>query len=143
MTEAHYRKLETMYHFAPHNKFYNPIITISHARADLKIPVQDKFHHTAGAVHGAVYFKALDDTAFFAVNSLVEDVFVLTVSFNIYLTHPISSGEMKASGEVVFSSNNLFIAESILVDSEGRELSRGSGSFVKSRIKLTPEIGYK
>jgi acyl-coenzyme A thioesterase PaaI-like protein len=35
-------------------------------------------HHSIHAVHGSVYFKALDDAAFFAVNSLVEDVFVLT-----------------------------------------------------------------
>ncbi len=39
-------------------------------------------------------------------------------------------------------SRRLLIAESVLTDQEGRELARGSGSFMKSRVELTPEIGY-
>ena len=39
--------------------------------------------HAAGAVHGSYYFKVLDDACYFAANSLVSDVFVLTVSFVI------------------------------------------------------------
>ena len=34
--------------------------------------------HAAGAGHGTIYFKMLDDAAFYAANSMVEEQFVLT-----------------------------------------------------------------
>ena len=139
----HFRKLERMYASAPTNEYYAPKLHIGEGRAELTIPVRPDFFHVAGAVHGAVYFKALDDSAFFAVNSLVEDVFVLTVSFNVYLTRPISSGEIKAIGRVVHHTRRLCVAESQAFDSEGNEIARGSGMFMRSAIPLTPEIGYK
>jgi uncharacterized protein (TIGR00369 family) len=140
--EEHYRKLERMYASAPVNEYYAPTMRISEGRAEVTIPVRPHLFHAAGAVHGVVYFKALDDAAFFAVNSLVEDVFVLTVSFNVYLTRTISEGEMKATGRAVHRSRRLFIAESEVVDSDGREIARGSGTFMRSSIPLSPEIGY-
>jgi acyl-coenzyme A thioesterase PaaI-like protein len=68
---------------------------------------------------------------------------VLTVSFNLYLTRPISDGEMKAVGRVVYRSRQLFVAEAELMDQAGREIGRGSGTFMRSSMRLTPEIGYK
>ncbi len=138
----HFRKLERMYRSAPINEYYQPTLTISEGRSQLVIPVRPAFFHAAGAVHGSVYFKALDDSAFFAVNSLVEDVFVLTVSFNLYLTRPVSQGLIQANGQVVSRSRRLFVAESVLLDSDGREIGRGSGSFMPSTIALSPEVGY-
>ena len=141
--EAHYRKLERMYASAPVNDYYAPTMRVSEGRAEVTIPVRRDFFHAAGAVHGVVYFKALDDAAFFAVNSLVDDVFVLTVSFNVYLTRLISEREMKATGQVVHRSRRLFVAESALVDSDGREIARGSGTFMPSTIPLSPKVGYE
>jgi uncharacterized protein (TIGR00369 family) len=132
-----------MYASAPVNEYYAPTMRVSEGRTELIIPVRPDFFHVAGAVHGSVYFKALDDAAFFAVNSLVDDVFVLTVSFNVYLTRPISEGEMKATGRVVHRSRRLFVAESELADSEGQEIARGSGIFMRSTIPLSPELGYE
>ena len=98
--------------------------------------------HSAHALHGSVYFKALDDAAFFAVNSLVTDVFVLTASFNLYLTRPITEGTLRATGRVVHRSRQVFLAESELLDAQGRQVGRGSGSFMRSTIALTPDVGY-
>ena len=72
----HFRKLERMYHAAPINQFYRPVLTVGEGSAELEIPIRPEFFHAAAAVHGSVYFKALDDAAFFAVNSLVTEVFV-------------------------------------------------------------------
>ena len=141
--EEHYRKLERMYLSAPVNEYYAPEIHISEGQAQVTMPVRPDFFHAANAVHGAVYFKLLDDSAFFAANSLVENVFVLTVSYNVYFTRPVSEGMMKATGKVVQASRRLIIAESIVVDSEKREVARGSGTFMRSMIRLTEEIGYK
>ncbi len=132
-----------MYHAAPVNQFFRPVLRVDEGRAELEIPVREEFFHAAAAVHGSVYFKALDDAAFFAVNSLVTDVFVLTVSFNIYLTRPVSEGVLRARASVVHRSRQTFIADAELFDQNARQIARGSGSFMRSQIALTAEIGYR
>lgn len=139
----HYRKLERMYHAAPCNAYYQPRMTVGEGTAEVIIPVKEKLFHAAGAVHGSAYFKILDDAAFFAANSLVEDVFVLTTSFNLYLTRPVSSGEMRAVGKVVQSSKSQIIAESVAYNTEGHEIARGTGTFLHSKIALSEDIGYR
>lgn len=140
--EEHFRKLERMYHGAPINRLYQPIIRIANGTAQIDMPVRPEFFHAAHALHGSVYFKALDDAAFFAVSSLVTDVFVLTASYNIYLTRPVTGGTLRASGRVVHRSRSLFLAEAELVDGEQRQVARGSGSFMRSTVALTPQVGY-
>jgi len=143
--EIHFRKLERMYLSARvNNHLYNGItIKISDQKAELTLKVEEKFFHAANAIHGSVYFKMLDDAAFFAVNSIVKDVFVYTVSFNVQLLRPVSSGIIKSIGELKFKSSNLFIADSTLHDENNKLVGRGSGNFMKSKIELTQEIGYK
>jgi uncharacterized protein (TIGR00369 family) len=138
----HFRKLERMYALAPINKYFKPTLLINHGSAEICIPMRPDFHHAANAVHGSVYFKALDDAAFFAANSLNSEVFVLTVSFNVYFFRPISHGNMRAFGRVIHHSSRILIADSLLTDSEGREIARGNGTFMPSRISLSPDIGY-
>ncbi len=143
--ELHYRKLERMYlHSAPINReLYNGIqLVVAHEKAELTLNIESKFFHAANSLHGSVYFKLLDDAAFFAVNSIVKDVFVYTVSFNIQMLRPVTAGIAKAVGELKFKSANLFIADSILYDLNGKVAGRGTGSFMRSKIALTPEIGY-
>ena len=108
-----------MYASAPINEYFAPRLQIVDVGiAELRLTIRPDFHHAAHAAHGAVYFKALDDATFFAANSLVEDVFVLTVSFNLYLVRPISEGEVVATGRVVSRPKRLTIAEGMLVDEE-------------------------
>ena len=140
--DEHYRKLERMYAGAPVNAWYHPELVVSEGRAELRIEVRPDFFHAAGAVHGSVYFKALDDAAFFAAASLVEDVFVLTSSFHLNLTRPVSEGVLLAAGQVVHRSRRLILAEAVLTDAQGRQLARGNGSFLRSEIALSAELGY-
>ncbi|MFC1954095.1 PaaI family thioesterase [Chloroflexota bacterium] len=141
--EEHYQKLERMYASSPMNKYYEPTMRVSEGRAEVRLKVRKDFFHPAGAINGSVYFKALDDASFYAVNSMVQDVFMLTVSFNVYLTRPVSEGEIKATGRVVHRSRNLFVADSELIDSGGRAIARGSGTFMRSTIPLSPKLGYE
>ena len=139
----HYCKLERMYLSAPINAFYSPAIWVRDGEAEITVAVKPEFLHAADAVHGSVYFKLLDDAAFFAVNSLVEEHFVLTASFTTYLLRPISEGTMKATGKVVYAAGRSFVAESVVEDGEGNEIARGSGNFVVSKIKLNADVGYR
>ena len=83
-------------------------------------------------MHGSHYFKVLDDAAFFAAASLSLDSFVLTASFNMYFERPVSTGTLIGTGNVVQESQRRFLAESCLVDDRGRELARGSGTFMRA-----------
>ena len=139
----HYQKLENMYLKAPCSEYYKPRIKVGKGTAEIIIAIRQDFFHAAGATHGSVYFKAMDEAAYFAVNSLVDDAFVLTVNFNIQIIRPIVTGKMKAVGKVVYQSRNYYFAESTVTDSRGREIGRGHGNYVRSAIPLTPEIGYK
>ena len=94
-------------------------------------------------MHGALYFFALDNSAFFAANSLVEDVFVLTTSFTTYFTRPVSEGIVTAIGKVVDKKRSQFICESVLYDANDKDIARASGIFVRSKIPLSEDIGYR
>jgi len=141
--DEHHRKLERMYHAAPVNVFYRPVLEVHEGEAKIRMTVRPEWFHAAGAVHGSVYFKALDDAAFFAVNLLVTDVFVLTASFTTYLLRPVTAGELHATGRIVHASRRLFVAESELVDGDGRRIAKGSGTFMRSTVALGPEVGYE
>lgn len=138
----HYKKLERMYLQAPVNQLYHPQIEISESRAEIKIKVDPKFFHAANALHGSVYFKMLDDACYFAANSVVQDVFLLTVGFQLHFFRPVSEGILHSVGKLVFASSNLFVCEARLF-SDGNEVASGTGSFMKSRHSLTEEIGYR
>ena len=141
--EEHYRKITHAYVTAPINAFYAPELRLSEGKAEVSFDVDPKMHHAAHAAHGSIYFKALDDAAFFAANSIVDDVFVLTVSFTTYFLRPIRSGRITAKGRLVHRTGRLFFAEATLVDQDGNEIGRGNGTFMRSNIKLDPTIGYK
>ena len=140
--EVHYRKLEHLYGGAPVTRWYGATIRISDGQAEVRIPVRAEFHHAAGAVHGSVYFRALDDAAFFAANSRVTGVLVLTVSFTVHFTAAVRDGELRALGRVVHEGGRLVVAEAEVRDGAGQLLAKGSGVFTRSRIALTEEIGY-
>ena len=92
----HYRKLERLYAYAPVTQWYGATIRVDDGTAEVEIPIRPEFHHAAHAVHGSVYFRALDDAAFFAANSRVSDAFVLTVSFSVHFLRPVKDGVLVA-----------------------------------------------
>jgi len=132
-----------MYHQAPINAWHQPTIRVSEGQAEVSVTVRRDFWHAAHAMHGALYFKSLDDSSFFAANSVVFDLFVLTVTFNLVLLRPVSEGIITAHGRLVHRSKSMLVAESELRDAEGRTLARGGGTFVYSTIALGPEVGYR
>lgn len=141
--DQHFRKLERVYHEAPTNRYYAPKLRIEEGRATLEIPLREELWHAGRAVHGSVLFKALDDAAFFAANSLVEEVFVLTASFTVDFLRPVAAGTIRAEGRVVDVSRRRILADAELHDQDGRLVARGRGSFMRSSIALGPEVGYR
>ncbi len=141
--EAHFRALETLYASAPINALFRSRLTIPRAgEAEIAFLVDESVHHAAGAAHGTIYFKMLDDAAFYAANSLVSDRFLLTTAFNLHFTRPVRSGPVTARGRWVSGKRRVFVAEASLIDAQGEEIGRGTGTFMRSRIALSGLPGY-
>ncbi len=141
--EEHYRKLENMMHEAPFRKLVDAKIRIWEGHSVLFLPVREAFFHAAGAMHGAYYFLALDNAAYFAASSLEPERFILTTSMTTYLTRPVSEGVVRAEGRVVNRTRSQFIAESVLYNAEDKEIARASGVFQPGKTPLSADIGYK
>ena len=139
----HYRRLERMYAEAPTNEYFAPKMTIKEGTAEVRIDVRPDFHHAGGAMHGSVYFKALDDATYFAANSLVTDVFVLTARFEIEFLRPVSSGEIRAVGIVVGDDGRRIEATGELFDDQDRMVGRGRGFFARSKLSLSSVESYR
>jgi uncharacterized protein (TIGR00369 family) len=145
MNTEHFQKLTNMYLRANINTqiFDSTECIIEAEKATISLEISEKYFHALGAIHGSVYFKLLDDAAFFAASSIVEDVFLLTSSFNINMIRPANTGKITAIGKLRFKSRSLFVAESTLYNEAGKEIAFGTGNFAKSRIRLSEEIGYR
>lgn len=140
----HWRALEGLYASAPINRlFESRLEVLGEGSAQITFTVDPRVHHAAGAAHGTIYFKMLDDAAFYAANTLVTDRFLLTTSFNLHFVRPIKAGRIVAQGRWVSGRRRVFVAESRLIDEEGEEIGRGTGTFMRSHIALSGLPGYR
>lgn len=141
--ELHFRALERLYASAPINALFASRLEIAEeGRSRIAFEVTRDVFHAAGAAHGTIYFKMLDDAAFYAANTLATDRFLLTTSFNLHFTKPVREGAVMAEGRWVSGRKRVFVAEARLVDAEGEEIGRGTGTFMRSRIALSSLPGY-
>ena len=139
----HWRALEGLYASAPINQLFDSTLNIpEEGRAGILFTVDERHYHAAGAAHGTIYFKMLDDAAFYAANTLVTDRFLLTTSFNLHFTRPVRKGLVRAEGRWISGRRRVLVAESRLIDADGEEIGRGTGTFQRSRIALSSLAGY-
>lgn len=142
--EAHFRALENLYAAAPINQLFESTLQIpAPGVARISFRLDQRYYHAGGAAHGTSYFKMLDDAAFYAANSLVTDRFLLTTAFNLLFTRPMREGDVTAEGRWISGQRRVLIADARLIDAEGEEVARGTGTFMRSRIPLASLPGYR
>ena len=140
---AHFRALERLYASAPINRLFPSRLHVDGPGvARIAFDVAPAYFHAAGATHGTLYFKMMDDAAFYAANSLVSDRFLLTTAFNLLFTRPLKSGPIVAEGRWLSGKRRVYVAEARLIDGEGEEVGRGTGTFMRSTIPLGSLPGY-
>jgi uncharacterized protein (TIGR00369 family) len=140
---AHLRSLESLYRHAPINALFRSTIEIpGQGVARIRFEVEEGNFHAAGAAHGTLYFKMMDDAAFYACNSMVSDRFLLTTAFNLNFTRPLKAGPVVAEGRWVSGRRRVFVGEARLIDADGEEAARGTGTFMRSYIPLASLPGY-
>ncbi len=142
--EAHLRALESLYASAPINALFASTLTLPEAgRSEISFTVASHAFHAAGAAHGTLYFKMLDDAAFYAANALVSDRFLLTTAFNLHFTKAMRNGVARAEGRWISGRRRVFVAEARIIDSSGEECARGTGTFLRSHIALSGLANYR
>lgn len=140
MDSQHFRFLENMYLQAPIVKSLYPesAIRISEGLAVIECPAKAHYFHAANSLHGSVYFRMLDDAAYFAASSMETTYFLLTAEFTIKFLRPVSGGLLKAEGRLSGDpSGGMVNAEAWLYTSEGKIAAKGSGRFARSRNLLS------
>lgn len=141
--EAHFRALESLYASAPINGLFESRLEIvEEGFARIRFDIDERVFHAAGAAHGTLYFKMLDDAAFYACNSLVTDRFLLTTAFNLLFTRPLKAGPVVAEGRWASGRRRVLVADARLIDASGEEAARGTGTFMRSHIPLSGLPGY-
>jgi uncharacterized protein (TIGR00369 family) len=140
---AHLRALESLYEHAAINGLFHSSIEIpEQGLARIRFEIDETMFHAAGAAHGTVYFKMMDDAAFYACNAMVSDRFLLTTAFNLNFTRPLKAGPVLAEGRWVSGRRRVLVGEARLIDAEGEEAARGTGTFMRSHIPLAGLPGY-
>jgi uncharacterized protein (TIGR00369 family) len=141
---AHFRALESLYRSAPINARFESQLEIAEPGvARIRFEVAPDSFHAAGAAHGTLYFKMMDDAAFYACNSLVSDRFLLTTAFNLVFTRPLKAGPVIAEGRWISGRRRVFVGEARLIAADGEEAARGTGTFMRSHIALAGLPGYR
>ena len=141
---AHFRALESLYRSARINDLFESEIEIEQAGlARIRFEITAQSFHAAGAAHGTLYFKMMDDAAFYACNSLATDRFLLTTAFNLVFTRPLREGPATAEGRWISGRRRVFVGEARLLGPDGEEAARGTGTFMRSHIPLSGLDGYR
>jgi len=141
---VHFRALESLYAHAPINGLFASQLEIPEPGvARIRFDILPEAFHAAGAAHGTLYFKMLDDAAFYACNSLVSDRFLLTTAFNLNFTRPLREGPVVAEGRWISGKRRVYVGEARLVLPDGEEAARATGTFMRSHIPLAGLEGYR
>ena len=140
--EQHYRGLEDMYHQAPINTSIPSRLSVSEGRASVVLTVGPQFWHSGAGLHGSLYFKGLDDAAFFAANSVVTDNFVLTAQFEVHLLAMVTDESLTAVGVLEKREGRKLWARSELFNAAGEQVAHGSGLFIVGGLNLADAQGY-
>jgi len=143
MRSEHFRKLESLYLSAEINSFYQPGIIVTEKAAEIIITVEPKYFHSGQYVHGSIYFKLLDDACYFACQSMETRYFLVTSAFNIQFIAPVAAGTLTARSTVTAATRNVSLAHGEIFDDRNRLVATGNGSFMKSRLALNEEVGYR
>ena len=139
----HLRKLENMYLSFSADNSLEPGIRVLKGEAEILIPMREKSRGPAGTALSAVCYQAMVDSAAYAVNSTVDRFVVKSETFSTYQTEAVRGRLLVARGRYVGVFGDYYVAESVLTNSEGLEIARGSGTFVAAKTPLSADVGYE
>jgi uncharacterized protein (TIGR00369 family) len=136
--QAFYDALMKILPLAPINKLYQPRnLVVRKGEASLEMPVLEQFFNGGYMLHGSAYFKGLDETAWFAANSLADKFALATTSFTTYILRSVRTGNLQVRARVISATKNLVVVESDMFNDSDILVARGSGTFQPTQIPIT------
>jgi len=107
---------------------------------EMALEVGELHQSMAGRAHGGVLFTMLDTVMGRAVIScLPEGKGCATLEAKINYFRPVQSGRIVARATVPRTTRRTAYAEGVIVDAEGNELARSSGTFMITDTLLQTE----
>lgn len=144
MDAQHNLKLMHLFETARIQTLYAGIrMELHRGECRITYPISEQMFHGGGALHGSVYFKMLDDAAYFAAATFEPQFFLLTARFTINLLKPLHSGTITAIGSCQETTGKRFQATAKLLDAESAVVAEGSGLFLPSSKPWGQLEGYR
>lgn len=139
----HFKRLENMFRSgAIHDLFPSFEFELKAGECEIRTTVNAQYHHAAGAMHGLVYFKSLDESGYFAAQSLEKEFFLLTKSAHIEFLRPVADGVLISKGRCKSSESRIYEAESELWSND-ELVGKAKLILVRSKIPLNEKLGYR
>ena len=136
MNKKHFKNIINVYSNAPINQLFKPKMKVSLGQCEIEMKISKNFHHSANSFLGSIYFKMLDDAAYFASQTHEKEFFLYTVNFEVNFIKTVSKEVIISKGKLLKKSSNKLISKAMLYGCNGEEIGYGKGIFVKSNILL-------
>jgi len=141
--QKHYDGLEKMHLKSPINDLIKSKINISQGKAQVNFKNSIAMRDALGNIHNAYIFMGLEEAAFFAANSLIEDVLVSNKSFELIFSKPTKSVELIAKGKFEEKSMGNYIISAELYDQDEKLIAKAKGIFRRSKNLLEDIKNYQ
>ncbi|RAP30762.1 thioesterase [Candidatus Marinamargulisbacteria bacterium SCGC AG-343-D04] len=112
-------------------------LEMNDGKSTLSCVISNTILNLVGIVHGAIYFKLMDDACFFAALSIENSHFVATADFNIHYIKPASKGRLTAYAHIVNHRKNRYLCACDIKNDAGELCAHGTGTFVEPKTKYS------
>ena len=129
----HLDQIISYYKDHPMHKDLEIDVDYTQGKAQVGLTVHKSILNLVGILHGAIYFKLIDDACFFAGLSLNKSNFIATSSMSIHYLKPVSKGRIIADAAVVDQVGKKYVCEAAIQDLNGVKYAFGSGMFIEPK----------
>tara|TARA_X000000368_G_C22864944_1_gene638258 strand:+ start:36 stop:464 length:429 start_codon:yes stop_codon:yes gene_type:complete len=140
---SHYQKLQNLFLNSRINKTLDAQIKIGEGISEISFSKKEFMHNEVKEIHSAYCHMALDSSAYFAANSLIEDVSTMVKSFEIIHVRPSKSKKFIAKGKFLEKSMGNYIISSELFDDDENLICKAKGVFRRSKNSLKEINNYE
>ncbi len=105
------------------------VVQFGEGKAVLTMSVDKRFHNPMGTLHGGIMTDLADASMGVAMMSVLgdEESFT-TLELKMNFLRPVYEGELTAEAKVLHRGRTVALVESVLKNSEGKEVARASAT---------------
>jgi uncharacterized protein (TIGR00369 family) len=112
------------------------LVQFGDGRAILNMRVDERFHNPMGTLHGGIMTDLADACMGVAMMSTLGDgESFTTLELKMNFLRPVIEGEITAEAKVLHRGRTVAMVESVLKNSDGKEVARASATQMVLRAK--------